>query len=132
MNENTIEHTKWNCKYHILFTPKYRRKAIYGELKREIEEILRELSNWKGVETIEAHTCVDHKHMYEAIPPKISFAGYVGFLKGKSTLIIYERHTNWKYKYGNKHFWCREYYVDAIGKNEEGDFGNFFEHILAL
>lgn len=104
MNENSIAHTKWNCKYHIVFTPKYRRKAIYGELKMEIEAILRELSNWKGVETIEAHACVDHKHMYVAIPPEISVTRYVGFLKGKSTLIIYERHANLKYKYGTNIF----------------------------
>lgn len=128
MNKNSIAHTKWNCKYHILFTPKYRRKAIYGELKREIEAILRELSNWKGVETKESHAYVGHKHMYVAIPPKISVAGYVEFLKGKSTLIIYERRANLKYKYGNKHF----YYVDAMGRNEESDFGNFFEHTLAF
>lgn len=132
MNENSIAHTKWNYKYHIVFTPKYRRKAIYGELKREIAAILRELSNWKGVETIEVHACVNHKHMCVAIPPKISVTRYVGILKGKSTLIIYERHTNLKYKYGNNHFWCREYYVDAMGRNEEGNFGNFFEHILAF
>ena len=109
MNENSIAHTKWNCKYHIVFTPKYRRKAVYGELKREIGAILRELSNWKEVEIIEAHACVDHIHMYVSIPPKMSVAGYVGFLKGKSTLIIYERHANLKYKYGNRHFWCRGY-----------------------
>ena len=119
MNENSIAHTKWNCKYHLVFTPKYRRKAIYGELKKEIGAILRELSNWKGVEIIEAHACSDHIHMYVSIPPKISVAGYVGFLKGKSTLIIYERHANLKYKYGNKHFWCRGYYVDTVGRNEK-------------
>ena len=119
MNENSIAHTKWNCKYHLVFTPKYRRKAIYGELKKEIGAILRELSNWKGVEIIEAHACSDHIHIYVSIPPKISVAGYVGFLKGKSTLIIYERHANLKYKYGNKHFWCRGYYVDTVGRNEK-------------
>lgn len=119
MNENSIAHTKWNCKYHIVFTPKYRRKAIYGELKKEIGAILRELSNWKEVEIIEAHACVDHIHMYVSIPPKMSVAGYVGFLKGKSTLIIYERHSNLKYKYGNKHFWCKGYYVDTVGRNEK-------------
>ena len=120
MNENSIAHTKWNCKYHIVFTPKYRRKAVYGELKREIGAILRELSNWKEVEIIEAHACVDHIHMYVSIPPKMSVAGYVGFLKGKSTLIIYERHANLKYKYGNRHFWCRGYYVSTVGGNKEG------------
>ena len=119
MNENSIAHTKWNCKYHIVFTPKYRRKEIYGELKKEIGQILRELSNWKQVEIIEAHACVDHIHMYVSIPPKISVAGFVGFLKGKSTLIIYERHANLKYKYGNRHFWCRGYYVDTVGRNKK-------------
>ena len=118
MNENSIAHTKWNCKYHIVFTPKYRRKAIYGELKKEIGAILRELSNWKEVEIIEAHACVDHIHMYVSIPPKMSVAGYVGFLKGKSTLIIYERHSNLKYKYGNKHFWCRGYLLCGYSRKK--------------
>ena len=118
-NESSIAHTKWNCKYHIVFTPKYRRKAIYGQLKAEIGKILRELCNWKEVEIIEAHACVDHIHMYVSIPPKISVAGFVGFVKGKSTLIIFERHSNLKYKYGNRHFWCRGYYVDTVGRNEK-------------
>ena len=119
MNESSISHTKCNCKYHIVFTPKYRRKAIYGELKVEIGTILRELCKWKGVEIIEAHACVDHIHMYVSIPTKISVAGFMGFLKGKSTLIIFERHANLKYKYGNRHFWCRGYYVDTVGRNEK-------------
>ena len=119
MNENSISHTKCNCKYHIVFTPKYRRKAIYGKLKAEIGTILRELCKWKNVEIIEAHACVDHIHMYVSIPTKISVAGFMGFLKGKSTLIIFERHANLKYKYGNRHFWCRGYYVDTVGRNEK-------------
>ena len=119
MDESSIAHTKCNCKYHIVFTPKYRRRAIYGELKAEIGAILRELCKWKGVEIIEAHACVDHVHMYVSIPTKISVAGFMGFLKGKSTLIIFERHANLKYKYGNRHFWCRGYYVDTVGRNEK-------------
>ena len=119
MNESSISHTKCNCKYHIVFTPKYRRKAIYGKLKAEIGTILRELCKWKNVEIIEAHACVDHIHMYVSIPTKMSVAGFMGFLKGKSTLIIFERHANLKYKYGNRHFWCRGYYVDTVGRNEK-------------
>ena len=117
MDNNSLAHTRWNCKYHIVFAPKYRRKAIYGEYKKEIGKILRELCTWKGVEIIEAHACVDHIHMYVSIPPKISVSGFVGFLKGKSSLIIFERHTNLKYKYGQRHFWCRGYYVDTVGRN---------------
>ena len=117
MNEDSIAHTKWNCKYHIVFTPKFRRKAIYGKLKADIGKILRELCKWKEVEIIEATAMPDHVHMYVSMPPKMSVAGFVGFLKGKSTLIIFERHANLKYKYGNRHFWCRGYYVDTVGKN---------------
>ena len=119
MNADSIAHTKWNCKYHIVFTPKYRRKAIYGQLKADIGKILREICTWKEVEIIEATAMPDHIHLYVSIPPKISVAGFVGFLKGKSTLIIFERHANLKYKYGNKHFWCRGYYVDTVGRNEK-------------
>ncbi len=115
MNENSIAQTKWNCKYNIVFTP----KSNIWRIKKKIGAILRELSNWKWVETIEAHTCSDHIHMYVSIPPKISVAGYVGFPKGKSKLIIDERYANLKYKYGNKHFWCRGYYVDTVGRNEK-------------
>ena len=119
MNEDSIAHTKWNCKYHIVFTPKYRRKAIYGKLKADIGKILRDLCKWKDVEIIEATAMPDHVHMYVSMPPKMSVAGFVGFLKGKSTLIIFERHANLKYKYGNRHFWCRGYYVDTVGRNEK-------------
>ena len=117
-DSNSLAHTKWNCKYHIVFAPKYRRKIIYGELKGEIGKILRELCNWKQVEIIEAELCPDHVHMLVSIPPKMSVAGFVGFLKGKSTLLIFERHTNMKYKYGKRNFWCRGYYVDTVGKNK--------------
>ena len=113
----SLAHTKWNCKYHIVFAPKYRRKAIFGQLKVEIGKILRELCNWKQVNIIEAELCPDHVHMLVEIPPKTSVSSLVGFLKGKSTLLIFERHANLKYKYGNRSFWCRGYYVDTAGKN---------------
>ena len=118
MNDtSSLSHTKWNCKYHIVFAPKFRRKIFYQEKRKEIGEILRRLCEWKQVEIIEAEVCPDHIHMLVSIPPKISVSGFVGFLKGKSTLIIYERHANLKYKYGNRQFWCRGYYVDTAGKN---------------
>ena len=113
----SLAHTKWNCKYHIVFAAKYRRKIIYGELKEEIGKILRELCNWKQVNIVEAEMCVDHVHMLVEIPPKMSVSSFVGFLKGKSTLLIFERHANLKYKYGRRSFWCRGYYVDTVGKN---------------
>jgi putative transposase len=119
MDNNSLAHTKWNCKYHVVFSPKYRRREIYGKLKIEIGKILRELCKWKGVEIIEANACPDHIHMLLAIPPKLSVSSVVGFLKGKSSLIIFERHTNLKYKYGNRHFWCRGYYVDTVGRNKK-------------
>ena len=114
---NSLAHTKWNCKYHIVFAPKYRRKEFYGENRAEIGKILRELCRWKEINIIEAEVCLDHIHMLIEIPPKMSVAGFVGFLKGKSSLIIFERHANLKYKYGNRTFWCRGYYVDTAGKN---------------
>ena len=119
MDNNSLAHTKWNCKYHIVFAPKFRRKEIYGKYKVDIGKILRELCAWKGVEIIEAHACVDHIHMYVSIPPKLSVSGFVGFLKGKSALILFERHANLKYKYGQRHFWCRGFYVDTVGQNEK-------------
>ena len=119
MNDsNSLAHTKWNCKYHIVFAPKYRRQIIYGELKKEIGKILRELCVWKQIEIIEAEACKDHIHMCIKIPPKYSgVSSIIGFLKGKSSLLIHERHGNLKYKYGNRNFWCRGYYVDTAGKN---------------
>ena len=113
----SLSHTTWNCKYHIVFAPKYRRKVFFGEKKREIGAILRELCDWKGVNIIEAEVCPDHIHMLVEIPPKMSVAGFVGFLKGKSSLMIYQRWANMKYKYRNREFWCRGYYVDTVGKN---------------
>ena len=114
---NSLAHTKWNCKYHIVFAPKNRRKIIYGELKKEIGKILRELCQWKDVKIVEAELCPDHIHMRVEIPPKMSVSSFVGFLKGKSSLLIHERHGNLKYKYGNRSFWCRGYFVDTVGKN---------------
>lgn len=119
MDKNSLAHTRWNCKYHIVFAPKFRRKAIYGEYKSDIGKILRELCVWKEVEIIEAHACIDHIHMYVSIPPKLSVSSFVGFLKGKSALILFERHANLKYKYGQRHFWCRGFYVDTVGRNEK-------------
>jgi len=101
---NSLAHTKWNCKYHIVFAPKYRRKIIYGKMKVEVGKILRELCDWKQIKIIEAELCPDHVHMLVEIPPKMSVASFVGFLKGKSSLLIHERHGNLKYKYGNRHF----------------------------
>ena len=118
MNDNrSLAHTKWNCKYHVVFAPKYRRKIFYGEKKAEIGKILRELCSWKGVNIIEAEVCPDHIHMLIEIPPKIAVSSFMGFLKGKSSLIIHERYANLKYKHGNRSFWSRGYYVDTAGKN---------------
>ena len=115
----SLAHTKWNCKYHIVFAPKYRRKIIFGKLKADIGKILRELCSWKQVNIVEAEMCPDHVHMLVEIPPKMSVSSFVGFLKGKSTLLIFERHANLKHKYGNRSFWCRGYYVDTVGKNKQ-------------
>ena len=116
---NSLSHSKWRCKYHIVFAPKYRRQAIYGEIKRDIGKILRQLCENKGVRIIEAELCKDHIHMLVEIPPNISVSQFVGYLKGKSSLMIFDRHANLKYKYGNRHFWCRGYYVDTVGKKEK-------------
>lgn len=117
MDSNSLSHTKWNCKYHIVFAPKFRRKIIYGKLKQDIANILSALCKRKGVKIVEAEMCPDHVHMLVEIPPSISVSSFVGYLKGKSTLMIFERHANLKYKFGNRHFWCRGYYVDTVGKN---------------
>ena len=114
---HSLSHTKWNCKYHVVFAPKYRRKVFYNEKKLEIGKILRELCNWKGVNIIEAEVCPDHINMLIEIPPKMSVSWFMGFLKGKSSLMIYERWGNLKYKYRGREFWCRGYYVDTVGKN---------------
>ena len=116
---NSLSHTKWNCKYHIVFCPKYRREEIYGQIKEDVGKILRRLCEAKGVEIIEAEACPNHIHMLVAIPPHLSVAQFMGYLKGKSSLMIFDRHANLKYKYGNRHFWCRGYYVDTVGRNEK-------------
>ena len=115
----SLAHTKWNCKYHVVFAPKYRRKVFYEEKRLEIGAILRELCRWKGVEIIEAEVCPDHIHMLLSIPPKISVSGFMGFLKGKSSLMIYQKWGSMKFKYRNRQFWCRGYYVDTVGGNKQ-------------
>ena len=117
MDKNSLSHTSWNCKYHIVFAPKFRRRVIYGKIKTDIGKILRELCMRKGIEIIEAELMPDHIHMLIKIPPKYSVSEIMGYLKGKSSLIIFDRHANLKYKYGNRHFWCRGYFVDTAGKN---------------
>ena len=119
MDKNTLSHTSWRCKYHIVFAPKYRRQAIYRQLRKDIGSILRELCSRKRIKIIEAELCPDHVHMLIEIPPKCSVSQIMGYLKGKSSLIIFDRHANLKYKYGNRHFWCRGYYVDTVGRNEK-------------
>ena len=114
-----LGYSSWRCKYHIEFAPKYRRKVFYKENRKEIGAILRELCRWKQVNILEATACPDHIDLYAEIPPKLPVAGFVGFLKGKSRLILHERDGDWKYKYGSRHFWCRGYYVDSVGKKEK-------------
>ena len=119
---NEIRHTahsSYRCQYHIVFAPKYRRKDIYGVLRKDIGEILRKLCTQKDVVILEAEACPDHIHMLVSIPPYISIAQFMGFLKGKSSLMIFDRHANLKYKYGSRNFWCRGYYVDTVGKNKK-------------
>ena len=116
---DSLAHSKWNCKYHIVFAPKYRRQIIYGQIKADVVRILRILCERKGVEIIEANACKDHIHMLVSIPPKLSVAQFMGYLKGKSSLMIFDRHANLKYKYGNRQFWCKGYYVDTVGRNKK-------------
>lgn len=116
--ESTLSHTKWNCTYHIVFAPKYRQKAIYGKLRRDIGRYLRRLCEYKGVEIVEANACSDHIHMLVKIPPKISVSSFMGYLKGKSALMIFEEHANLKYNYGNRHFGAEGYYVSTVGLNK--------------
>ena len=119
LDTESLAHTKWNCKYHIVFAPKYRRQVIYGKIKQDIGQILRKLCEYKGVEIIEAEACLDHIHMLVSIPPKYSASQIMGYLKGKSSLQIFDRHANLKYKYGNRQFWCKGYYVDTVGRNKK-------------
>ncbi len=119
MDKNSLAHTTWNCKYHIVFAPKYRRQVIYGKIKADVGSILRKLCEYKGVEIIEANACPDHIHMLVSIPPKMSVSQFMGYLKGKSSLMIFDKHANLKYKYGNRQFWCKGYYVDTVGRNKK-------------
>ena len=120
MNDtNSLAHTTWNCKYHIVFAPKYRRLVFFGQKRKEIGAILRQLCEWKNVEIVEAEVCPNHIHMLVRIPPKESVSGFIGFLKGKSSLLIYQKYANMKFKYRDRTFWCRGYYVDTVGKNTE-------------
>ena len=118
-DDSSLSHTRWNCKYHVVFIPKYRRKEVYGKLRMDIGRIIRQLCEYKGVEIVEAHACSDHIHMLVKIPPKISVSNFMGYLKGKSSLMIFERHANLKYKYGNRNFWAKGYFVSTVGLNAE-------------
>ncbi|EHI97374.1 transposase IS200-family protein [Clostridium sp. DL-VIII] len=118
MDEDNLSHTKWSCKYHIVFIPKYRRKTIYGKIRQDVGQILRQLCKYKNVDIIDAHACVDHIHMLVSIPPKLSVSSFMGYLKGKSSLMIYDRHANLKYKHGNRHFWAKGYFVSTVGLNK--------------
>jgi putative transposase len=115
---NSLAHTKWNCKYHVVFAPKYRRLVFYGKYKEAIGKILRQLCEWKGVNILEAEACPDHIHMLLEIPPKYAVSSFMGYLKGKSSTMLYEQFGELKYKYRNREFWCKGYYVDTVGKNE--------------
>ena len=115
---HSLSHTKWTCKYHIVFTPKYRRKAIYNQYRKDLGEILRLLCKYKGVEIIEGHLMTDHVHMLVEIPPKYAISNFVGYLKGKSSLMMFDKHANLKYKYGNRHFWAEGYYISTVGLNK--------------
>ena len=119
LDTNSLAHTKWECKYHIVFAPKYRRQVIYGRIREDIGKMLRKLCEYKGIEIHEAEACKDHIHMLVSIPPKYSVSQIMGYLKGKSSLMIFEKYANMKYKYGNRHFWCRGYYVSTVGRNKK-------------
>ena len=119
LDANSLAHTQWECKYHIVFAPKYRRQIIYGKIRQDIGQMIRKLCEYKGVEIIEAEACKDHIHMLVSLPPKYSVSQFMGYLKGKSSLMIFEKYANLKYKYGNRHFWCRGYYVSTVGKNKK-------------
>jgi len=119
LDTDSLAHTQWNCKYHIVFAPKYRRQIMYGKIKSDIGMMLRKLCEYKGIEIIEAEACKDHIHMLVSIPPQYSVSQIMGHLKGKSSLMIFEKYANLKYKYGNRHFWCRGYYVDTVGRNKK-------------
>ena len=117
-DDSSLSHTKWNCMYHVVFIPKYRRKAIYGKLRRDIGIYLRRLCEYKGVEIIEANACADHIHMLVKIPPTLNISQFMGYMKGKSALMIFDNHSNLKYKYGNRNFWAKGYYISTVGLNK--------------
>ena len=119
MDELSLTHCKYECKYHIVFAPKFRRQIIYGKIKKEIGKILRKLCEYKGIEILEAEACPDHIHTLISIPPKFSISQIMAYLKGKSSLMTFDKFANMKYKYGNRHFWCKGYYVNTIGRNEK-------------
>ena len=119
LDTDSLAHTKWNCKYHIVFAPKYRRQVIYGKIKADIGKMLRKLCEYKQIEILEAEACKDHIHMLISVPPKYSISQVMGYMKGKSSLMIFEKYANLKYKYGNRHFWCRGFYVDTVGRNKK-------------
>ena len=119
LDTDSLAHTKWNCKYHIVFAPKYRRQIIYGKIKADIGKMLRKLCEYKQIEILEAEACKDHIHMLISVPPKYSISQVMGYLKGKSSLMIFEKYANLKYKYGNRHFWCRGFYVDTVGRHKK-------------
>ena len=114
---NSLSHTKWYCTYHVVFTPKYRRKEIYGQYRKDLKEIIKELCRYKGVEIVEGHLMPDHVHLLLEIPPKLSVSSFMGYLKGKSALMMFDRHANLKYKFGNRHFWSEGFYVSTVGLN---------------
>ena len=119
MDNKSISHTRWKCQYHIVFIPQYRKKVLYGKVREDVREILNTLCKYKNVEIIAGAVCVDHVHLSVAIPPKLSVSDFMGYLKGKSSLMIFDRHANLKYKYGNRKFWCRGFYVDTVGRNQK-------------
>ena len=119
IDNNSLAHTKWDCKYHIVFAPKYRRKVFYEEHRLEVREILRKLCEHKGVEIVEAQLCIDHVHMLVCVPPKLAISSFMGYLKGKSTLMIFDKYANLKYRYGRRNFWAEGYFVSTVGKNEK-------------
>ena len=119
-DDSSLSHTRWNCKYHIVFIPKYRRKIMYGELKKDLVEIIKKLCEMKQVQIIEGKVCKDHVHMYVAIPPKMSVSDFMAYLKGKSSLMLFDRHPEYRQKWTDRHFWARGYYVSTVGSvNDE-------------
>ena len=118
MDNKSISHTRWKCQYRIVFIPKYRKKVLYGKVREDVREILNTLCKYKNVEIIAGAVCVDHVHLSVAIPPKLSVSDFMGYLKGKSALMIFDRHANLKYKFGNRHFWSEGYYVSTVGVND--------------